>query len=129
MSRLTVWTFLVAGLLSVGTAGSTAAQQTTSLGTIDFPVSVTSVEAKEHFLQGAMMLHSFEWEDAAEAFQAAQQVEPDFTMAYWGEALSHTTGHHFPAGQNLAAAREVLSRLAETREERAAKAQTAREKD
>ena len=115
MSRLTVWTFLVAGLLSVGTAGSTAAQQTTSLGTIDFPVSVTSVEAKEHFLQGAMMLHSFELEDAAEAFQAAQQVEPDFTMAYWGEALSHTTGHHFPAGQNLAAAREVLSRLAETR--------------
>ena len=129
MSRLTVWTFLVAGLLSVGTAGSPAAQQTTSLGTIDFPVSVTSVEAKEHFLQGAMMLHSFEWQDAAEAFQEAQRIEPDFAMAYWGEALSHTTGHHFPAGQNLAAAREVLSRLNETREGRAAKAPTAREKD
>ncbi|SUZ52972.1 uncharacterized protein METZ01_LOCUS5826 [marine metagenome] len=128
MSRRTVWTFLVASLLSLGTAGSTEAQQTTTLGTIDFPVSATSAEAKEHFLKGAMMLHSFEWEDAAEAFQAAQQIEPDFAMAYWGEALSHTTGHHFPAGQNLAAAREVLSRLAETREERAAKAPTAREK-
>ena len=129
MSRRTVWIFLVAGLLSLGTARSTEAQQSTTLGTIDFPVSVTSAEAKEHFLKGAMMLHSFEWEDATEAFQAAQQIEPDFAMAYWGEALSHTPGRHFPAGQDLSAAREVLSRLAETREERAAKAPTAREKD
>ena len=74
------------------------------------------------------MLHSFEWEDAAEAFQEAQRIEPEFAMAYWGEALSHTTGHHFPSGQNLPAAREILSRLGPTPEARAVKAPTAREK-
>ena len=96
------------------------------LGTIDFPTS-GSPEAQEHFIQGTLLLHSFEFEDAAEAFQRAQQIEPDFAMAYWGEALTHN--HPLWEQQDAEAAREVLGRLAPTPEERLAKAPTERERD
>ena len=58
------------------------------LGSINFPNSGPEA-AQEHFLRGVKYLHSFGFEDAAEAFQAASKVAPDFVMAYWGEALCH----------------------------------------
>ena len=128
MARPLVRGTLIACSLCAIAVGPAEAQRDTKLGTIDFPTSATSSEAQAHFIRGTAMLHSFEWEDAAEAFQEAQRIEPEFAMAYWGEALSHTTGHHFPSGQNLPAAREILSRLGPTREARAVKAPTAREK-
>ena len=33
-------------------------------------------------------LHSFGYEDAIDAFRAAQKIDPTFAMAYWGEAMS-----------------------------------------
>jgi len=45
-----------------------------------------SEEAQQDFLDGLLMLHSFQYEDARELFLAAQQIDPDFVMAYWGEA-------------------------------------------
>ena len=128
MARPLVRGTLIACSLCAIAVGPAEAQRDTKLGTIDFPTSATSSEAQAHFIRGTAMLHNFEWEDAAEAFQEAQRIEPEFAMAYWGEALSHTTGHHFPSGQNLPAAREILSRLGPTREARAVKAPTAREK-
>ena len=125
MSRFSLRGGLVVCVLCAVVAGRADAQP--QLGSIEFPTSATSADAQEHFLRGTAMLHSFEWQDAAEAFQEAQRIEPEFAMAYWGEALSHTTGHHFPAGQNLGTAREILSRLGATPEARAAKAPTARE--
>ena len=46
-------------------------------------------EAQEAFLRGLLMLHSFEYEDAREAFQDARRLDPDFAMAAWGEAMTH----------------------------------------
>ncbi len=104
-----------------------ALAQGSALGTIHFPNSGNEAAQKD-FLDGVRLLHSFEWEDAAEAFQRAQAADPDFALAYWGEALSHTGGHHYPPGQDMSEARDALRKLGRTRAERLEKAPTDREK-
>src|SRR4030095_6597834 len=90
--------------LVCGLVGSSASAQTAVLGTISFPNS-GSAPAQPYFIEGVKFLHSFEWEDAAEAFRKAEQADPGFALAYWGEALSHTGRPHYPPEQNMAAAR------------------------
>ncbi len=94
------------------------------LGELNFPTS-GSAEAQEHFLRGVKYLHNFGFEDAAEAFQAATKVEPDFALAYWGEALSHN--HPLQPVRDLETPRKILARLGSSPAERAAKAPTSRE--
>lgn len=100
--------------------------QAPELGETEFPNSGPA-DAQESFLRGLLLLHSFEYEDAREAFGEARRTDPDFVMAYWGEAMSHN--HPIWFTQNTKAARGVLEALAPTREERLAKAPTARERD
>jgi tetratricopeptide (TPR) repeat protein len=95
------------------------------LGQIHFPNS-GSPEAQEAFIEGVLLLHSFEYEDAREAFQAAQQTDPSFALAYWGEAMTHN--HPLWFQQDRAAALAGLARLAPTPEERLARAPTDRER-
>jgi tetratricopeptide (TPR) repeat protein len=97
-----------------------------SLGTIDFPAS-SNEEATEHFEQGVLLLHSFMYSEAAESFRKAQELDKDFAMAYWGEAM--TKNHPLWTQQYYDPGREILARLGETKEERAAKAPTDFEKD
>src|SRR5438105_1608162 len=70
-------------------AASPASGQTATLGTINFPNSGAPA-AQPFFIEGVKFLHSFEWEDAADRFRKAQQADPGFALAYWGEALSFT---------------------------------------
>ena len=86
-----------------------------------------SEEAQEPFLNGLLMLHSFEYEDAREAFQNAQHLDPDFAMAYWGEAMTHN--HPVWFSQNREAAVAALEKLGATAEERLSRAGTDRERD
>ena len=95
------------------------------LGTLAFANSGAAA-AQDDFIRGVLYLHSFEYEFAAEAFRHAQEKDPGFVMAYWGQAMTHT--HPIWNEQDLPAARAVLARLAPTREARAAKAPTARER-
>lgn len=95
------------------------------LGKVDFPTS-GSPAAQEHFLRGVAALHSFGYDDAADAFRAAQKAEPGFALAYWGEAMTHN--HPIWQEADVEAARAILARLAATPEERAARAPTPREK-
>lgn len=97
----------------------------TELGRTDFPTSGPAA-AQEPFLEGLLLLHSFEYLDARQAFRRAQELAPDFAMAYWGEAMTYN--HPIWLRENRDAAREVLARLAPTAEARRAKAPTAREK-
>jgi hypothetical protein len=113
--------FAAAAVLSGGLLG----QPTGDLGRADFQTS-GSPEAQKHFLRGLLLLHSFEFGDAAEEFREAQKIEPDFAMAYWGEALTYN--HPLWAEKDPAAARKVFDRLAPTAAERLAKAPTKREK-
>lgn len=100
--------------------------QKLSLGKIDFPNSGAEA-AQTDFYEGVLLLHSFEYEDAAEAFQRAQKIDPDFALAYWGEAMTHT--HPLWSQQDRDAALAALDRLAPTPEARLAKAPTKKEKD
>ena len=86
-----------------------------------------AAEAQDAFLRGILLLHSFEYEDAREAFQEARRIDPDFAMAYWGEAMSHN--HPVWMSQETNEARDVLKELGTTPEERLARASTEREKD
>jgi tetratricopeptide (TPR) repeat protein len=96
-----------------------------AIGTIVFPTS-GSPGAQKYFLRGVTILHSFGWKQAIAEFQRAQELDPDFAMAYWGETLCYN--HPLFRRQDLEKPREVLARLGLTPEERAAKAPTEREK-
>ena len=99
-----------------------AAAQFAEVGSLDFPTSARSEEAQRHFLRGVAILHSFGWKQAVEQFQAAQAVEPDFALAYWGETLGY---NHplFGGGPDLdeASPRAALARLGPTPAARAAR--------
>ena len=105
--------------------GSLVFAQESDLGRIDFPTS-GSPEAQKHFLRGVLLLHSFEYGDAAEEFQQAQRLEPGFAMAYWGEA--QTCNHPVWVERDAESALRILNRLAPTPEARRALAPTPREK-
>ncbi len=96
-----------------------------NVGVLDFPTSASG-EAQQHFLRGVAILHSFGWKQAIEEFQAAQALDPDFALAYWGESLNYN--HPLQTERDAESPRAVLARLGSTREERLAKAPTARER-
>ena len=90
-----------------------------------FPTSETGA-AQEHFLEGVTYMHLHMFEDAEEHFHTAQELSPEFAMAYWGAALNqHRTIWSI---HNYAKAREILEKLASTAQQRAAKAATERER-
>jgi len=97
-----------------------------ALGTIDFPTS-GSPAAQPSFIRGVLYMHSFEYPSALAEFQKAEAIEPNFAMAYWGEAMAYT--HPVWDQQDRDKARAALTRLAPTPAARLAKAPTAREKE
>ncbi|MEP6687587.1 MAG: hypothetical protein ABJC36_04510 [Gemmatimonadales bacterium] len=111
-------------LLALSAATPLAAQKG-RLGTISFPNSGPPA-AQRPFIRGVLLLHSFEYDDAAEAFREAQRVAPAFALAYWGEAMTQT--HPVWNEQEIDTARAILARLAPTPETRGARARTARER-
>jgi tetratricopeptide (TPR) repeat protein len=117
--RLTLVLLLLASVVSSGGA------QEPRLGTIYFPTSGSPV-AQQHFVRGVLYLHSFEYEDARDAFRTAQELEPGFIMAYWGEAM--TRNHPVWNRRYRSEALAGLTRLGRTTEERLATAPTERER-
>jgi tetratricopeptide (TPR) repeat protein len=106
-------------------AGISLAAQTPSLGRISFPTS-GSARAQAPFVRGVLLLHSFEYDDAIEAFREAQRIDPGFAMAYWGEALSYN--QPLWRHEERARARAALAKLGPTAAARGARTPTAREK-
>ncbi|MDT4966880.1 MAG: hypothetical protein QOJ64_1617 [Acidobacteriota bacterium] len=118
ISGILLLTFLL--LLCPGTS---VAQQ--AYGEVTF-VNSGPAAAQADFLHGLAQLHNFEYDDAAEHFRKAQEIAPDFAMAYWGEAM--TKNHAVWHEEDVPAARVILKRLGVTAEARLAKATTEREK-
>ena len=102
-----------------------ASAQLEDVGNLTFPTS-GSPQAQQRFLRGVAILHSFGWKQAIAEFQAAQKLQPDFAMAYWGETLCYN--HPLMGEQDAKSPRAVLARLGPTTEARLAKAPTPREK-
>ncbi|MBK9661475.1 MAG: hypothetical protein IPO68_16510 [Chitinophagaceae bacterium] len=96
------------------------------LGEISF-TATGKADAQPAFKKGLLLLHSFEYADAAEAFQQAKKIDPDFVMAAWGEAM--TKNHPLWQEQDYDEGNKILNQLAPTPEARIAKAKTALEKD
>ncbi len=122
--------FPVSGLLAVfailQSCQSLNETSNKGLGVIEF--EVTGAEAaKPAFQKGLLLLHSFEYEDAAEAFREAIQIDSNFVMAYWGEAM--TCNHPIWQEQDLDKGNAILGELAPTKAERIALAKTEIEKD
>jgi len=125
MSRRTLYTvanFFV--FLSLFTMNASAQQ--TNLGSISFPNSGNAA-AQADFIDGSLFLHSFEYEQAADAYRRAQEKDPSFALAFWGEAMTYN--HPVWMQQDRSAALEVLNRLAADPQERASRAVTEIEKD
>ena len=112
-------------VLAAFAAPPAAHAQFDEVGVITFPTSATG-EAQNHFLRGVAILHSFGWKQAREQFHAAQAIDPDFALAYWGESLAYN--HPLVTNMDPTEPRKALERLAPTAEERIAKAPTEREK-
>ena len=93
------------------------------LGKIEFPNSGMA-EAQADFIEGVLYLHNFEYEEANAAFKRAQEIDPDFAMAHWGEAM--TFHQSLWNKQSRSSAVDVLRRLRQTAEDRGAKAPTQR---
>jgi len=96
------------------------------LGKISFPNSGSAI-AQEAFLKGMLYLHNFEYDDAARSFRRAREIDPDFALAYYGEAKTHN--HPIWMRQDRAAAMQVLNELGPDLAARQARAPTQREKD
>lgn len=82
--------------------------------------------AQASFLRGLAQLHDFEYGPAAASFREAQAADPQFALAYWGEAMTYN--HPVWMEQNAEKGRAALVRLAPTPEARAALAKTERER-
>src|SRR5436305_1698453 len=93
-------------------AAASLSAQTPRLGTIDFPTAGAPA-ARAPFIRGVLLLHSFEYGDAARAFREAQRLDSGFALAYWGEAMTYT--HPVWNEQDGNAARAALQRLAAAR--------------
>jgi tetratricopeptide (TPR) repeat protein len=85
-----------------------ASAQTVQLGKVVFPNS-GSPQAQEEFLRGLAALHSFWYEEALEAFQAAAKIDPNFALAYWGEAMTYN--HPIWLQQDAEVGRKALAKI------------------
>lgn len=117
---------LLAILAGCAVCASAQAPKLDDVGLVKFETS-GSAQAQAYFLRGLAQLHNFEYDDAANLFRQAQKIDPNFAMAYWGEAMTYN--HPLWFEQNRDAAEAALGRLAPNAETRAAKAGTARERD
>ena len=57
------------------------------LSGLHYPVGTTNANAQAYFDQGLRLTFAFNHAEAARAFRAAQQLDPQCAMCYWGEAL------------------------------------------
>ena len=96
------------------------------LGSVAFSVTGKK-EAQPYFEKGLLLLHSFEYQDAADEFQKAIHIDTNFVMAYWGEAMTYN--HSLWRYQDFKKANEVLAALDSTAQGRVDKAATELEKD
>lgn len=86
------------------------------LGNIDFPTTTNLPQAQTAFIEGMLLLHLFEYPFAQEKFQEAQQLDPGFVMACWGEAMTHN--HPIWDQQDAVAALAILNKLGPSAEAR-----------
>ena len=117
---------VVSAILGLLLVGAPALGQDSDLGTIELE-NTGSAAAQEEFTLGVAALHSFWYDEAVVHFRRAQEIDPDFLLAYWGEAMSHN--RLLWNFEDLEAGRAALQRFGPTPQARAARAKNQREHD
>ena len=59
-----------------------------NLGELSINVTTKNEKAREHFLTGLKLVHTYEFAEATWSFREAQRLDPTFAMAYWGEIMA-----------------------------------------
>jgi tetratricopeptide (TPR) repeat protein len=113
---------LLFGLLPLHFALAQPAIDLSDVGQVALENSGSSV-AQQAFLHGLAQLHNFEYDSAAQDFREAQSLDPDFALAYWGEAMTYN--HPIWMEQDREAALAALNRNAPTPAARLARGQAA----
>ena len=96
------------------------------LGSVNFIATGDDV-AQPYFEKGLLLLHNFEYADAAQEFEMAQLLDPNFVMAFWGEAMCYNQPMWFL--QDIKKGKGALYKLGVKVPERLGKAKTELEKD
>lgn len=122
---LSIWLLFIAGC---NTPATTDGEKVAGdrLGAVDIHFEGEPA-ALEIFRKGLLLLHSFEYSDARDAFVEARTMDSTLVMAYWGEAMTYN--HPLWRQQDLDKARAALDALAPTPEARLEMAKTTLEKD
>lgn len=81
--------------LALGLTAATVAEKDepiapklSGLGDYHYDVTTSSEDAQAFFDQGLRLTYGFNHSEAIRAFQEAARLDPNFAMAYWGEALA-----------------------------------------
>jgi tetratricopeptide (TPR) repeat protein len=117
---------LLSVLLLLMPAPLLQAETIPGLGTATFPTSTHAAAAQSDFMRGLLLLHLFEYPDAAKSFAAAEKIDPGFAMAYWGEAM--TFNHGVWNELDVGAGRAALAKFGATPEERSRRIADPRER-
>lgn len=117
--------FLSGILISCNQTRETAGDKYT-LGEINYRFPISQV-ATDSFDKGLLLLHSFEYDDARDAFLEAQKADELEVMAYWGEAMCSYKA--LWGLQNVEEGRKVMTKLGNTKEERLKKAEEGLERE
>lgn len=99
-------TFILASLVIFGCKKDTP--KTEYLGMVHLEVT-GDAKAVSQFERGLLLLHSFEYEDAREAFKKAQEIDAHMPMAYWGEAMTYN--HSLWGEQDYEEGTKVLKKM------------------
>lgn len=84
------------------------------LSDLHHPVTTKSDRAQLFFDQGLRLVYAFNHAEAIRSFHEAQRLDPQFAMAYWGEALALGPNLNMPllpenAAPAVAAAKKAVS--------------------
>ena len=102
------------------------ATNTPTLGSLQHEFSISDAAQKD-FEEGLLLLHSFEYDDAGEAFAKAIEADEEEVMAYWGMAMSYYKA--LWGLQDVEAGRALMKRLGEDKAARLAKCENQMEQD
>jgi len=82
-----LWAVITASLVTAQEMHRHTHDSSEKLGQVNFTVTCSAASQKE-FNRATALLHSFWYEEAANAFDAIGKHEPGCAMAYWGIAMS-----------------------------------------
>jgi tetratricopeptide (TPR) repeat protein len=96
MKACGVFAYFFLALFLIGSEAQALEPLYDGLGSYSRKISTKSVEAQKYFVQGINFYFGFNHGAALRAFQAAETIDPDCAMNYWGAALACDGDINFP---------------------------------